>query len=111
MSPASAVIRGHFVVNVPVLIIIVATYFLGRSLLPDVGAGVLVAIGAAAGWPWWSFATPRWRAWAMKAGADPVQTERLASLTLLSWPKGSLLEKTEFPPPQESTLEPGPDDA
>jgi len=117
MSPAQAVLRGHAVATVPIVVIIGATAiaFLRWIAPPSnndeamlihllrmtrLGAGGIV--GAAIGWLWWSFAIPRWRAWVRESGVNEESTLRLAVRTLLIWPKGSIFERTEFRPPHKS---------
>ena len=97
LTPTRAVLIGHIVVNVPVLVVIgigyvVAYIYLGSPRFIFGGlAGVLPA------WLWWSAMVPRWREWARKHGADPDQTQTLGQRTGLVWPRGCFLEKTEFP--------------
>lgn len=96
ISPFYAALIGHLVVNLPVLLIIAAVTLVAFAI--GAALGVAVIIGAVVAWPYWSFATPRWRQWALAKGVDETKLQRLASLTLLTWPKGSALEKTELPP-------------
>ena len=97
LTPSQAVVRGHIVVTVPVLLIIglagAVAYLRFRSLL-SLEAGALV--GSALGWLWWSATVPRWREWAKRMGADEERTQKLAQRTGLIWPKGWIFENTEF---------------
>ena len=99
VSIRRAILLGHLFVNGPVLIIIVAGGLLGWFLTDGTWRGA--AFGAMAGsiiaWPWWSFAAPRWRAWALLRGAHPDELQRWGVLTGLVWPKGWIFEKTEIP--------------
>jgi len=93
-TPKEAVLRGHLMVTVPVLVTIatVAAFVsivLGRPML---GFGV----GAFAAWPVWSFMVPRWRDWVIDVGLTPDDVQDKAELTGLLWPRGSFLERTEF---------------
>jgi hypothetical protein len=114
-TPTEAVLRGHLVVTVPVLtIILLATliaYALPLSTSGPNGSGALfwlrifrVPVGAIAGcmlgWIWWSASVPRWREWTKASGADEEKTQSLAAKTLLVWPKGTSFEKTEFRTPK-----------
>jgi hypothetical protein len=92
LSAGRAVLVGHLWVNVPVLLIIGLGSGAG-AMLGYSRAGALV--GTVPAWIFWSFTVPRWRRWAMACGAPPEETQRLASATGLTWPKGFVLQKTE----------------
>jgi hypothetical protein len=92
LSAGRAVLVGHLWVNVPVLVIIGLGSAAG-AMLGYWRAGALVGIVPA--WAFWSFTVPRWRGWATARCAPPEETQRLAAATGLTWPKGSVLEKTE----------------
>jgi hypothetical protein len=47
-------------------------------------------------WVWWSYATPRWRRWALGHGVDATALQRVAERELLVWPRGHVFERTEF---------------
>jgi hypothetical protein len=91
-----AVVLGHLAVTLPVLVMIVGSYFVGYALFGLLGALCSIVIGTTLAWLWWSAVVPRWREWAKDRGADPDQTQSLAQRTGLVWPKGHFLEKTEF---------------
>ena len=111
MKPVRAVAYGHLFVTLPVLVII-GSVAEGVSLLVgpasesngtpllnlfhEIRFPIGGFIGAAIAWIWWSIFIPRWRVWSRNRGADVEQTQRLAERTLLVWPKGSMLEKTEI---------------
>src|SRR5205814_2924010 len=93
MSIWRTILVGHLVVNLPVVCIIITVLFLGSYLVP----WQLAAIGGSIlGWVWWSFMVPRWRNWAHSRGVDPARLQKIATRTGLTWPQGSLLERTEF---------------
>jgi hypothetical protein len=107
LSPAKAVVVGHLVVNVPVIVIIALVGLVGDVLIGSRQAwGMSLPIGWVVGllggcgvaWLWWSWSVPRWRRWAIRRGAAPEQLQRLAAATWLVWPKGSIFERTEFRP-------------
>jgi hypothetical protein len=88
-----AIVVGQLVVNLPAVGIMIAALFLGSVVAPwplSLLAGTLV------GWVWWSFAVSRWRDWALDRGIDPERLQKFAFRTGLTWPKGSLFERTEF---------------
>jgi hypothetical protein len=62
----------------------------------DLRAIIAGLIGIALAWLWWSYRVPRWRAWALQQGADPDELQNQAERSGLVWPRGSILEKTEF---------------
>ena len=96
VTPLRAVAHGHLTVTIPVVSVIVLFGFLGL-LLNGIGAFFLgMIVGSAAAWPLWSFLMPRWRDWVEDAGLTGDDVQRLAVFTLLLWPKGSILERTEF---------------
>jgi hypothetical protein len=111
LTAREAVLRGHLVVALPMLVIIGLTttivYFLigpfagygggfARLFLHAERLPIGSFAGVIAGWLWWSVSVPRWREWAKIHGADEEQTQKLAVKTLLVWPRGSIFEKTEF---------------
>ena len=108
-----AVRRGHLFVTRPVIAIMLGPWGLAAVLLSmrprPLGTGLPAAIALAspfAAWLWWSWATPRWRHWALGRGLDPDALQKLAQERGLVWPKGHVLEKTEFrfrPPDDGST--------
>ncbi len=71
------------------LILVAAFTLLGETLVAFVASGIVV-------WLWWSIVIPRWRNWAVRSGTDPETLQRWAVRTLLVYPKGHLLEKTEI---------------
>ena len=93
-----AISRGQLLVNGPVQVILlmgcVAAYFL---LSVATWAGVAAAVaGFLLAWLWWSLFIPEWRDWALAQGADPEELDFLGVQSKLTWPKGSLLERTEI---------------
>lgn len=93
LTAAKAVLVGHLVVNLPVVIVIVAGWIVG-SANGHRTSGLLV--GGVIGWAVWSFLVPRWRDWAATTNAPPEEVQRLAQQTGLVWGKGSTLERTEM---------------
>jgi len=101
-----AVRRGHYFISIPVFAILAALWFILAVLFPNGPfrsgkfaplLALLIVIGPpSVAWIWWSYAVPRWRRWALSAGVDPEELQRLAQKQLLVWPKGHFFEKTEF---------------
>ncbi len=88
-----AIIAGQLVVNLPAVGIMFAALFLGSFVVPQFFA---LLGGALAAWVWWSFTVSRWREWALHRGIDRERLQKFAFRTGLTWPKGSLFERTEF---------------
>jgi len=95
MNPWRAVVIGHLIVTIPVFLIIFGVLFVGLWIAPTVWF-LFLGLGSLTAWLWWSFVIPRWREWAIARGAPPDKLQRIAAVTLLVWPKGSLFERTEF---------------
>lgn len=108
-----AVRRGHLFITRPVMVIMLGLLGLAAVLLSRRPRPLGTALPAAmalvspfAAWLWWSWATPRWRHWALGRGLDPHALQQLAQESGLVWPKGHIFEKTEFrfrPPDDSST--------
>ncbi len=106
MSVAQAILVGQLVVNLPTLLLIFGAPLVGilaaRSYWGVFGpalcilAWVVLLVGCAVAWIWWSFAVPRWRRWAIRRGVPPDELQRWAVITFLVWPKGWIFEKSEF---------------
>ena len=98
LPPKTAVARGQLLVNGPVQLImfgglLLALFLFGKSAT----AGAIVAVLAfIAAWLWWSYFIPQWREWAHGRGVDPDELQELAVQAKLTWPKGSLFERTEI---------------
>ena len=93
MTAGRAVVIGHLRVTLIVIALIVAGGAIGRAngyRNPGLLAGVALA------WLWWSWQVPRWRDWVTDRGAPVDAVQRLAVRTMLVWPKGSLMERTEL---------------
>ena len=109
LSVGKAVLIGHLIVNLPVLVIIAGVTTIGAGIALVAGYAfpsivryfwwiVLASTlaGSAVAWLWWSFMVPRWRKWALQQGTPPDQLQKWAAITGLVWPKGWIFEKTEF---------------
>src|SRR6185437_13939428 len=104
LAAAAAVRRGHAVVTLPVLLIMLGLWGLAEGVLRrasklvrlplglQIVVGVAVVIGPPAlAWVWWAFTVPRWRHWALSRGADPQLLQELGEAQGLVWPRGSFL--------------------
>jgi hypothetical protein len=88
-----AIVVGQLVVNLPAAVIMIAAPSLGSLVAPWPFTLLAAALAA---WVWWSFTVSRWRDWALNRGIDPDRLQKFAFRTGLTWPKGSLFERTEF---------------
>jgi len=101
ISVRTAVDRGHAVITMRlfVVMVIVSAVGIGLGIVLNAWAIALAAVIASplVAWPWWSYATPRWRDWAVGRGADPTELQRVAEREKLVWPRGHFFERTELP--------------
>ena len=105
ISVQEAVGRGVVLVNKPVRVAMgvlligaaVALYGLRSQFI----AALFVLATPILPWFWWSYAVPRWRAWALSRGADPDRLQELAQQMKLVWPRGHFFERTEFKLPAD----------
>jgi len=95
MTIWKAIFVGQLIVNVPAVCIMIAILFLGILIVPW---PLALLAGSLLAWLWWSYTVPRWRDWAIRNGNDAARLQKFAVRTGLTWPRGSLLEKTEFRP-------------
>jgi hypothetical protein len=102
----TAAIRiGTLWVNIPVFALIFGAFGISIALAGieavqhnrQIWFGIAgLLIGCALGWMWWSFALPRWRAWAYEHVNDIEELKRRAVRASLIWPEGHIFERTEF---------------
>lgn len=90
-----AVLVGHLAINLPVLLImfgftVIGLFFFQNLLL------LFFLTGIALAWFWWSFTVPQWRRWALEQNVPEAELQKWATYTGLTWPKGSIFEKTEL---------------
>jgi pyrimidine-nucleoside phosphorylase len=96
LTPEKAVAVGTFVVNLPVLAIMIGGFVVSSWLLHGWVALIGSIASIAVAWLYWSLTVPRWRLWAMRSGADAELTQILAQRAGLVWKRGSMFEKTEI---------------
>jgi len=98
MTPKRAVTIGTCLVNIPVMGIMVFGFLVSRRFGNLWFVLICWVLSIAIAWLYWSITVPRWRLWALRAGADADETQKLAVRAGLVWPRGSFFEKTELPP-------------
>jgi len=109
-SPQAAVDRAFWMVNGPVLLVMlgpaVALFVAGSSLgaKTPLGAGFEIAAGFAflvcwpLAWLTWSILIPHWRIWAYERVQDIEELKRLAVEARVIWPEGHIFQRTEICP-------------
>ena len=97
LSVWRALLVGWLWVNIPATVIIVGVLFVGAFIELRLW-WLFLAVGTLLGWTWWSFTIARWRRWSLTRGAPPDRLQKWATIVLLTWPKGWVLEKTEIQP-------------
>jgi hypothetical protein len=92
MTAKRALLIGHGVVSVPVVILILV------GIAPFIEVASFTGRGLVTAWLWWSVVVPRWRLWAIARVSDVPRAElyRRAVATGLLWRGGHLLERTEL---------------
>jgi hypothetical protein len=108
MTPARAVLVGSMVVNGPVLLLLFGpsaiVWWLGgapKVIHAPLGLRLALSFGLSVcvAWLWWSVAIPRWRIWAFERVSDLPKLKQMAVAARLTWPEGSVFERTEIKSP------------
>jgi len=112
LSPAQAVGRAFWMVNLPVLIVMfgpaAALFGVGSLFTENSELSAKLKLGSFAAflvcWPlaWlaWSILTPRWRVWAYQRVSDLNALKQDAVAARVIWPEGHIFERTELRPPR-----------
>ncbi len=85
ISLLGAVMLGQLFVNVPVIMIILAVFFIVGMLFP-LQPWISLVVALIMGWSWWAFAVRRWRTWAINRGVSPIELTRIAVFSGLARP-------------------------
>ncbi len=96
LTPTKAVLIGHRRISLPALAILGAVGLAGYALFGTRALAPSLLVGIAPGWIWWSYAVPRWRDWVEAEGITEASIYATAVNLGLVFPKGFLLESTEF---------------
>lgn len=99
MTSRRAILLGHLLVSLPILIILVLAYLISRRGLAPTSVIALPSAFVIA-WLYWSLMAPRWRLWALANVIDVPASDLLAraASTGLLWRDGSWLQRTELRP-------------
>ena len=66
---------------------------------------VSILVGFVFAWTWWSITVPKWRLWAYERVEDIAALKEKAVEAGLTWPDGSVFEKTESKSAEHAELE------
>jgi hypothetical protein len=96
-----AISKGHWMVNLPVFIIMIGTIglclYLGtQNILPPWIYPVGFGLGFGLAWLWWSVMITKWRLWAFENVRNVHELKKRAINENLIWPDNSFFEKTEL---------------
>lgn len=94
LSSIKAVIIGHVLINIPILLLTIL-YFLLFPLLINKGLLTFVTqfLLFLFSWLWWSMLVPHWEKWAYANVDDKQKLKRLSIKTGLTWSKDSFFSK------------------
>ena len=103
-SITKALIVGTIWVNLPVFPMMFLVGFLSSLVMTHIlsigtntpASLLILPIGFAGGWLWWSVNVPKWRLWAYERVDDIPTLKRRAVAVGLIWPDGHFFERTEI---------------
>jgi hypothetical protein len=104
MTAGRAILAGPLAVNAPVFLLMLGplwlfVQFVEREAISraDSWMGVVVlAVGVAAAWLWWSLSVPRWRVWSYERVPDIAVLKKRAIEVGLTWPDSHFFARTEI---------------
>ena len=101
ISVDKAIIRGHIIVNVPVIISLVgvpalAYHLSNENVIPQWGIVVGFVVGFVLAWFIWSLMITKWRLWAFDNVRNVHELNKRAIQEKLIWNDGNIFEKTEI---------------
>ncbi|SFA99083.1 hypothetical protein SAMN05660845_1187 [Flavobacterium swingsii] len=76
-------LRGQLLVNVPIIIISLASIFVLNTLIQNFNISVL--IGTLFGWFYWKFSAAKWIKWADKNNVNHERLYKIGKKGLLIW--------------------------
>jgi uncharacterized membrane protein YciS (DUF1049 family) len=96
-----AIMKGHLIVNLPVVFFLFACpgfsfYLYQENLIPKWGIGIAFLIGFILSWIVWSIMITKWRIWAFENVRNVHELKKRAIRERLIWRDGSIFEKTEI---------------
>ena len=84
LSDFDVLIKGQLTVNLPVIVIILLTFF-GLLEFADLSFRLNALIAFVAGWICWSFLVKQWIQWAMKNDISEERLLKIGKPGLLVW--------------------------
>jgi hypothetical protein len=94
LSSIKAVLIGHVLINIPILLLTIVYFLLfpflvNKGLLTFVTQFLLFVFS----WLWWSMLVPHWEKWAYAHVDDKQKLKSLSMKTGLTWSKDSFFSK------------------
>lgn len=83
-SDFDVLIKGQLTVNMPIIVIMVLTFF-GLLQFADLSLRLNALIAFAVGWIFWSFLVKNWIKWAMKNNISDEKILKIGKPGLLVW--------------------------
>ena len=101
ISVEKAITKGHLIINVPVMIIMlgipgIAMYLSIEKLIPNWSIGVSFFLGFGFAWVYWSYGITKWRIWAFENVRNVHELKKKAIEQGLVWKDNSWFNKTEI---------------
>lgn len=101
MTVKKAILRGHLVVNIPVLIIMIGTAFVFIIItnvynLPQGFPLIGFGLGFILAWLYWSLSITKWKIWAFERVRNVHELKSRAILEGLIWKDDHIFGKTEI---------------
>ena len=90
---------GSVWVNWPIIAWVVVPVFLYQGLVSGPNAWIsvmLLIVGFACAWSWWSVNVTLWRRWAARRGVDLDELQWRGEGASILWPKGHFFDRTEI---------------
>lgn len=101
VSVDKAIIKGHFIINLPVMIIMfgipgIAMYLFSEKIIPNWSIGISFFLGFGLAWTYWSFSVTKWRLWAFENVRNVHELKKRAIQSGLIWSDTKWFNKTEL---------------
>ncbi|WP_222597233.1 hypothetical protein [Chitinophaga pinensis] len=101
ISVEEAITKGHKMVNLPAIAIMVLTTVLCivlavMNIIPGWGIGVGILVSFVLAWLYWSVMITKWRLWAFENVRNVHELKKRAIQEKLIWPNKHFFEKTEI---------------
>ncbi|NVK52198.1 MAG: hypothetical protein HWD85_04630 [Flavobacteriaceae bacterium] len=96
-----AIKRGHLIVNLPVMLLMIGfpalfAYLFSLNIIPNWGIVVGFLIGFLSAWLYWSYKITKWRLWAFENVRNVHELKKRAIQEGLIWKDNKWYERTEI---------------